>query len=349
MMDSNGPVLDGVLSSVDVSLEEPLPVVDNNNNNNNNNIPKSEEATADQSQIQSQIPIQSSIDKKKKYICEICKIASFTRKHNLKSHLLTHTDSKPFQCSYCSSNFRRNYDLKRHEKIHTKEKPYICLKCGKSFSRADTLLRHNSSNTGCNLNNKSITNDNNNDTNNDTNNNTKKRKPRSKTSIKSLKKQKRIDDNQINKDITTLIPLNDETNFFAQHSIENNNNNNNNNNNTTTTTTTTIPSNFEEIVKISSLINEVVSKSSDDSNGINESLTEGQSIILKKALTLLGDIETRLKKPETELDSQSTEPQLQPEQSEQLEITKNQLDQQQSHIQTALDNMNDSIQPELIN
>lgn len=84
----------------------------------------------------------------KRYICSICH-HSFTRKHNLKSHLLIHTNEKPFSCSHCSSQFRRQYDLKRHEKTHTREKPFVCSTCGKQFARADALLRHSNSNTGC--------------------------------------------------------------------------------------------------------------------------------------------------------------------------------------------------------
>ncbi|GMM30459.1 hypothetical protein DAMA08_032040 [Martiniozyma asiatica (nom. inval.)] len=84
----------------------------------------------------------------KRYVCEHCK-QYFTRKHNLKSHLLIHTTEKPFRCTECGQTFRRGYDLKRHRKTHTKEKPYTCKHCGKGFARADALLRHLHSSTGC--------------------------------------------------------------------------------------------------------------------------------------------------------------------------------------------------------
>lgn len=80
--------------------------------------------------------------------CHICSNL-FTRKHNLKAHLLTHTDRKPFKCEECMAQFRRHYDLKRHEKIHTREKPFFCTNCGKRFARADALSRHQSSSNGC--------------------------------------------------------------------------------------------------------------------------------------------------------------------------------------------------------
>lgn len=83
-----------------------------------------------------------------KYPCPQCS-HSFTRRHNLKSHLLTHTLSRPFNCHICSSKFRRLHDLKRHEKLHTGERPFNCEKCGRRFARADALVRHMNSMQGC--------------------------------------------------------------------------------------------------------------------------------------------------------------------------------------------------------
>lgn len=83
-----------------------------------------------------------------RHVCTICD-HTFTRKHNLKAHLLTHTNEKPFTCMICSSQFRRLYDLKRHEKVHTREKPYSCALCKKTFARADALIRHKNSSSGC--------------------------------------------------------------------------------------------------------------------------------------------------------------------------------------------------------
>lgn len=88
-----------------------------------------------------QISSSSSSASSKKFQCPHCP-QTFTRHHNLKSHLLIHSQEKKFICQTCSSKFRRIYDLKRHLKLHTGERPYLCEKCGRRFARGDALIRH---------------------------------------------------------------------------------------------------------------------------------------------------------------------------------------------------------------
>ncbi|KAI5310509.1 hypothetical protein KEM55_006072 [Ascosphaera atra] len=84
----------------------------------------------------------------KKHRCSHCG-TEFTRHHNLKSHLLTHSEEKPHVCNVCNQRFRRRHDMKRHMKLHTGERPHICPRCGRRFARGDALARHAKGPGGC--------------------------------------------------------------------------------------------------------------------------------------------------------------------------------------------------------
>jgi hypothetical protein len=82
--------------------------------------------------------------------CTLCP-KRFTRAYNLRSHLRTHTDERPFVCTVCGKAFARQHDRKRHEGLHSGEKKFMCRGilqssaswgCGRRFACADALGRH---------------------------------------------------------------------------------------------------------------------------------------------------------------------------------------------------------------
>ncbi|MCJ1285845.1 hypothetical protein MMC26_005187 [Xylographa opegraphella] len=84
----------------------------------------------------------------KKHKCPYCS-TMFTRHHNLKSHLLTHSQDKPWVCDKCGTRFRRLHDLKRHRKLHRDERAYACSVCNRTFARLDALERHLKTSGSC--------------------------------------------------------------------------------------------------------------------------------------------------------------------------------------------------------
>lgn len=84
------------------------------------------------------------------YRCDVCPYASISARH-LESHLLIHTDQKPFVCTDCNQSFRQKQLLKRHINLYhnpdyvqptPKEKTHTCSACEKAFRHKGNLIRH---------------------------------------------------------------------------------------------------------------------------------------------------------------------------------------------------------------
>ncbi|EJD02856.1 uncharacterized protein FOMMEDRAFT_41228, partial [Fomitiporia mediterranea MF3/22] len=68
--------------------------------------------------------------------------STFTRRFNLRGHLRSHTEERPYVCEWpgCNKGFARQHDCKRHQALHSsRSTSNVCHGCGKTFSRLDAL------------------------------------------------------------------------------------------------------------------------------------------------------------------------------------------------------------------
>jgi len=84
------------------------------------------------------------------FICDLCQYSSNQKSH-LDSHMLIHTDQKPFQCDQCDQGFRWKHKLKKHRDVYhnpfylppaNKKEDHKCPQCDRTFRLLENLRRH---------------------------------------------------------------------------------------------------------------------------------------------------------------------------------------------------------------
>merc|ERR1712020_707867 len=61
---------------------------------------------------------------------------------NLNTHISTHSDVRPYECSDCGKAYKDAASFKRHRLVHTGERPHPCDLCAEQFIDSKSLRRH---------------------------------------------------------------------------------------------------------------------------------------------------------------------------------------------------------------
>ncbi|GBO09773.1 Zinc finger protein 197 [Araneus ventricosus] len=91
-----------------------------------------------------EISQEESLDREKKNETHVCNVCNkiFTRRSNLRSHVLIHSDQKDYACDVCGKTFLLKRSLTRHNFVHSGLSSYVCEICKKSFRDQHNLMLH---------------------------------------------------------------------------------------------------------------------------------------------------------------------------------------------------------------
>nr|XP_045600843.1 zinc finger protein 2 homolog isoform X2 [Procambarus clarkii] len=74
-------------------------------------------------------------------LCHLCGKA-YPYPSELKLHLRSHRNERPYKCNQCQKTFLKQGDLTYHKRSHTGERPHKCPHCDARFPRPNTLMSH---------------------------------------------------------------------------------------------------------------------------------------------------------------------------------------------------------------
>uniref|UniRef100_A0A2K6MHV9 Zinc finger protein n=1 Tax=Rhinopithecus bieti TaxID=61621 RepID=A0A2K6MHV9_RHIBE len=73
--------------------------------------------------------------------CQEC-MKKFISANQLKRHMITHSEKRPYNCEICNKSFKRLDQVGAHKVIHSEDKPYKCKLCGKGFAHRNVYKNH---------------------------------------------------------------------------------------------------------------------------------------------------------------------------------------------------------------